>query len=92
MIYNREKFCEGYKKLDKTISQVNKKANNSQVKILVIDTRLDKVSRFITKASLNQAYMIELLSQKSQILLNKDSNTAVNFSDSEILIDEFVKL
>lgn len=92
MTHNREKFRKGYEKLDEVIRWADKRANDSQVKLLAVDAGLGEVSRFITEASLDQVYTIESLSQKSQILLNKDSNTAVDLPDSENSIDELVRL
>lgn len=92
MTHNQEKFRKGCEKLDEAIRWANKRANDSQFNILAVDVRLGKVSRFTTEASLDQVYTIELLSQKSQILLNKDSNITVNLSDPETSIDELVRL
>lgn len=57
MTHNREQFREGCEKLDEAIRWANKRANDSQVKILAVDARLGEVSRFTTEASLDQAYI-----------------------------------
>lgn len=92
MTHNQEKFYMGCKKLDKKIRCANKKVNDSQVKILAINARLNEIFKFITKLLLDQLYTIESLSQKSPILLNKDFNTAVDFPNSKTLIDELIRL
>lgn len=75
MTHNREKFREGQ------LRTRNARANDSQVRILAVDARLGGFSSFTTEASLDKAYTIESLSQKSQIFLNKDSNTAADLPD-----------
>lgn len=58
------------KQRDKAIKRINKRANNSQVRILTIYANLGGISSFLTEALLDQAYTIKILSQKSQTSLN----------------------
>ena len=66
----------------------NERVNDSQVRPLAVDASLGGVSSFTTEASLDQAYTIETLSQKSQTSLKKDSNTTADPSKSETSRDE----
>lgn len=50
MTHNQEKFRKECEKLDKAIRLANKRPNDRQVKILVVDARLGEVSRFTTEA------------------------------------------
>lgn len=81
MTHNRETFREGAtvyrnardwtkEQRDKAIRRANERANDSQVRTLAVDASLGGVSSFPTEASLDQAYTIETLSQKSHTSLN----------------------
>lgn len=81
MTHNRETFREGAtlyrnardwtkEQRDEAIRRANKRANDSQVRTLAVDASLGGVSSFPTEASLDQAYTIETLSQKSHTSLN----------------------
>jgi hypothetical protein len=61
---------------------VNEKANNSQVKPLAVNTSFSGVFSFITKALLNETYIIKALSQ--------ESNTTANPLEFETLMDKLV--
>lgn len=92
MTHNRKTFYERAiiyknardwmkKQRDKVIKRMNKRANDSQVKILAINASLGRVFSFLTEALLDQAYTIKTLSQKSQTSLNCSI-------ESEILVDK----
>lgn len=58
------------KQRDEAIRRANKRANDSQVGTLAVDASLGGVSSFLIEASLDQAYTIKTLSQKSHTSLN----------------------
>lgn len=70
------------KQKNEIIKQTNKKINNSQIGILAININFDGISSFITEISLNKIYIIEIL--------NQESNIIVDFPESEILMNKFV--
>ena len=72
---------------DKAIKRANERANDSQVGRLAVDESFGRVSNF-TEASLDEAYMIEALSQESLTSLNKGSNATADLPESETSMDE----
>lgn len=82
-------YCRTTGKTNPAFS-ANKRANDSQVRILVVDASLGRVFSFTNEASLDQANTIETLNQRSQTSLKKGFNTTADPSEFEISRDELV--
>ncbi|ERF69373.1 hypothetical protein EPUS_08645 [Endocarpon pusillum Z07020] len=73
---------------DEAIKRANEKVNDSQVGTLAVDASFGGISSFTTEDSLDEAYMIEALSQESRTSLDEGSNIATDPPESETSTDK----